>query len=171
MIPVSGNGRRPRRRLQIWPWALALVLVAFGLVQATLIVLASWGFEGPDDPNYYRHGLEYSSEVQRARRQEQLGWRLDTNLPSTLRADAAFLLEVRLRDREGRGLEGAHLTVKLGRPATRRQDQETPLEAVGGGLYRGQIRPGPGTWDLTLVARRGAETVVKKRRFTTVPAR
>ena len=46
-----------------WPIGLATVLVCFCVIQFSLVAVASSGFEGLDDVEYYRHGVEYG-EVQ-----------------------------------------------------------------------------------------------------------
>ena len=64
---MSTNGKAhvaPQARFHPWPWGLVAAFTVFFAVQFWMIAFVSRGFEGPDDMQYYRHGLEYGKVVQ-----------------------------------------------------------------------------------------------------------
>jgi nitrogen fixation protein FixH len=100
---------------RIWPAAIILSLSLFVLFQISLVRMASAGFEGPDEVQYYKMGLEYSRELERQKHQRLNGWRLEVLEQQPLRC--------RILDRQGHALEG-ELSVRFKRPATQTQDQK-----------------------------------------------
>lgn len=172
MTPAAGpsptNGRSGRR-FHLWPWALAGVFLLFLAIQAFLIWKVSRRFEGPDDMQYYRHGLEYGKVIQRQARQRELGWTVRTNLPETVPADAPFSLEVTPRDAAGVALAGGRVEVKVGRPATQRDDRRLDLAESPAGVYRGSVALAPGTWEFQLTLSHGGETLVERVRVRAGP--
>jgi len=119
-----------------WPAGIILSLGAFVCLQLSLVCLAAKGFEGPDDVDYYKMGLEYSREVTRQQHQHQNGWQLQVLGYSPL--------QCRVLDRSGQALRGI-LEVHCKRPATRSQDQ-TPILAESDGTYRADWHPARGLW-------------------------
>ncbi len=119
-----------------WPTAIVLSLAIFVSLQLWLVRLAAHGFEGPDDVNYYKMGLEYSRELERQKVQRRNGWRLEVLQRAPL--------QCRVLDRQGRPLEG-ELEVLFKRPATRSQDQILQA-APANGAYQAQWRPVTGPW-------------------------
>ena len=119
-----------------WPTAIVLSLAIFVSVQLSLVRLAAQGFEGPDDVNYYKMGLEYSRELERQKVQRRNGWRLEVVQKAPL--------QCMVLDRQGRPLEG-ELQVVFKRPATRSQDQSLPAP-LSNGAYQAQWHPVTGPW-------------------------
>lgn len=167
----SRNGRGRPGTFQPWPWAIAGLFVVFFAVQFFLIWKVSKGFEGPDDMQYYRHGLEYGQVVRQQARQRELGWKLTTNLPPRggLRSGAPFPLQLSLRNAAGMPLPGARVDLKVGRPATRREDRRMGLAEASAGVYGTSVEVGPGTWDFQFTVRHGGETVLEKVRVVADP--
>ncbi|MBS2034221.1 FixH family protein [bacterium] len=120
-----------------WPTAIVVSLTIFITVQLSLVRLAAKGFEGPDDVNYYKMGLEYSKELERQKVQRRNGWHLEV-----LRHNP---LECRILDRDGRPLEDGKLDVTFKRPATRIQDQAQQATWQNG-AFQAQWKPAPGPW-------------------------
>ena len=119
-----------------WPTAIILSLGVFVCLQLSLVRLAAKGFEGPDDVDYYKMGLEYSRELDRQHHQHQNGWQLQVLEYSPL--------QCQVLDRSGKPLQGK-LEVRFKRPATRSQDQSLiPTESSG--TYRADWRPARGVW-------------------------
>lgn len=143
-----------------WPWGLAATLAAFCLIQFSLVALASSGFEGLDDVEYYRHGVEYGKEIDRQARQQDLGWTISENLRQASAPSQKFPLRIALLDGDQKPLMHANVSIKIGRPATVRDDKTYKLAEVGPGIYASDVVLGPGSWKCNLVAEKG-ENVVK----------
>lgn len=122
--------------MKIWPAAVVLSLSIFVSIEIGLVRLAAQGFEGPDDVNYYKMGLEYSRELERQKVQRDNGWRLEVLQRSPLRC--------RLLDRLGEPLSG-RLQVAFKRPATRSQDQRV-VGVLREGVYEVVWQPAAGPW-------------------------
>lgn len=144
-----------RKGFEPWPFAIMVSFVVFVAANIALVVYLSRGFEGPDDMQYYRNGLEYGQVVRQQKRQRELGWTLDSRLQGGV-------LEVSLADASGQPLRGAEVGLKVGRPATQREDVRKALQEAGPGLYRAPLVVGPGVWDLQFTVRLGKETVVER---------
>ncbi|MBX3172353.1 MAG: FixH family protein [Candidatus Eremiobacteraeota bacterium] len=142
--------------MKVWPAAIVISLGLFVSVQIGLVRLAARGFEGPDDVNYYKMGLEYSRELERQQVQRRNGWRLEVLRRSPL--------QCRLLDRQGQPLLG-RLEVAFKRPATRRQDQR--LEAdLRGGLYEARWQPVSGPWLVDFQFEREGQVFRSRQRWT-----
>lgn len=142
--------------MKVWPAAIVTSLGLFITVQIGLVRLAAQGFEGPDDVNYYKMGLEYSRELERQKVQRSTGWRLEVlqRVP----------LQCRMLDRSGQPLEG-HLRVAFKRPATRSQDQK--LEpASSQGLYQAAWQPVAGPWLVDFEFEREGQIFRNRQRWT-----
>ncbi|GMU54658.1 MAG: hypothetical protein AMXMBFR33_38040 [Candidatus Xenobia bacterium] len=117
------------------PRLIAGILISFVLVQISFVTMASRSFEGPDQPGYYKMGLEHD----RLMRPQRQGWHVQHNLPQRLQAGQSFHLEARAVDANQQPVQG-NLTVRVGRPATRSQDRQLTLPA--------DWQPAPGWWDV-----------------------
>jgi len=142
--------------VKVWPAAIVTSLTLFITVQIGLVRLAAHGFEGPDDVNYYKMGLEYSRELERQKVQRRNGWSLEVLQRSPL--------QCRILDRSGQPLEG-RLRVIFKRPATRSQDQK--LEpTLSGGLYQAAWRPVSGPWLADFQFERDGQVFRSRQRWT-----
>ncbi|MBM3462859.1 MAG: hypothetical protein FJX76_12220 [Armatimonadetes bacterium] len=147
------------KKMQPWPLGIAVLFVLFVTFQIGLIATVSHGFEGPDDVQYYRNGLEFSRQVAQQRRQESLGWRVETNVGAVV--PAHFALVVTARDARGGTLPDARVSVEVGRPATRRDDARYGLKPVGE-HFSVPLTLAPGAWELKLTVRAAGETWMRK---------
>ncbi len=143
-----------------WPYGLAGVLIAFCIIQFSLVAVASNSFEGLDDVEYYRHGVEYGEEIDRQERQQDLGWTIAHNLEQSTEPSQAFPFRIALLDYDKKPVMHAKVSAKIGRPATIREDQVYELKEVGPGVYSCDVKLGQGNWKLDLEAEKG-ENLVK----------
>lgn len=120
----------------VWSRAIALVLAGFVAFELALVRLASSSFEGPDEQNYYKLGLEYNRELERQQRQRDQGWQLLVRSQNPLRCQVL--------DRQRQPLTGT-LTVRFKRPATRSQDQ-TVVARPNGHEFVANWQARPGQW-------------------------
>lgn len=125
-----------KARFEPWPWAIAGVLLTFVAVQVFLVSLAGRHFEGPDESNYYKMGLNYDNQMARHRQ----GWHVVSNLPHQIPAGQPLQLSAIVVDRQGKAVAGK-VTAHFGRPATKSQDSEVALP--------GSWTPLQGWWDVT----------------------
>lgn len=142
-----------------WPYGLSAALITFCVIQFSLVSLASSSFEGLDDVEYYRHGVEYGQELERQERQKDLGWTVAHNLEKATTASDSFPLRVAVLDYDQKPVMKAKLHLKVGRPATLRADRSYELKEVGPGIYAGDVSLGAGSWRFDLEAEKGKNLV------------
>ena len=133
-------------------WHVGLGVTAFfGLiiaVDAAFLTLAYRTHPGQVANKPYEAGLLYNAELQRQRRQAELGWRAAAE--ATPQG-----LAVWMRDAEGQPLAGLTVVADLQRPATEHGRTQAPLSETEPGLYVGRIELA-GTWDAAITARDAA---------------
>lgn len=145
-----------------WPYGIVLFILIFVTCQFSMVAIASRHFEGPDEVQYYKMGLEYSKEVQRQKLQRDLGWHLQHNLaakaelPATLDEPTSSGMKVlpyqsqpfewsaQILDSKNQPVKGQlHLTMK--RPVTKKDDAVI-LVSENQGQYHATLPLKPGTW-------------------------
>ncbi len=142
-----------------WPVGLSVALITFCVIQFSLVSLASSSFEGLDDVEYYRHGVEYGQEMERQERQQDLGWTISHNLEKASSPNGSFPLRIALLDYDQKPVMKAKLHLKVGRPATLRADRTYELKEVGPGIYAGDVDLAAGSWRFDLEAEKGKNLV------------
>lgn len=135
-------------------WHVLFGMIAFFLtvtaVDSVMVYKAVSTFGG-DTPDAYRTGLLYNQRIAEERRQDELGWTQTTTFDS---ANSVFSL--RLKNRDGRGVDGLHVAGSVGRPATDVADHNLALTAAGDGVYTITLpNLAEGNWDISLLARQG----------------
>jgi nitrogen fixation protein FixH len=148
-----------KKNFNPWPYGLAAVLIAFCVIQFSLVALASSGFEGLDDVEYYRHGVEYGQEIERQEQQRDLGWTIAHNLDQAAQPTEQFPLRIALLNYDQKPIQHAKLKVKIGRTATLKEDQVYEFKEVGPGIYSTDVKLGLGNWKLDLEAEKGEDLV------------
>ncbi len=148
------------KKFNPWPLGLTLALGLFMAVQITVVSLAASTFEGLDDVEYYRHGIEYGQEIARQKMQKSLEWRIEFNLHQGIPSDQPYPLRVRLQNKDGKPITGADAKLKMGRPATVAQDQLLEMTEVGPGIHEVTVTPQAGAWRFDLTVEKG-DTLVK----------
>ena len=133
-------------------WHVGLGVTAFfGViigVDAAFLTLAYRTHPGQVADKPYEAGLLYNAELQRQRRQTELGWRAA--------ADATpDGLAVWMRDADGAPLPGLTVTADLQRPATEHGRTRLTLSESRPGLYVARAELS-GTWDAAVAARDAA---------------
>lgn len=148
---------------------LAMFVAFFGTVaaaDAVLVTSALRTWSGLEDPSPYQASQRYNAELNRARAQDGLGWRLEATAARLPVAGAAILAT--LSDEEGRPLRGRVLQARLERPTDKRLDRCADLIEVSAGTYRAEASPvPPGQWDL-VVEVMGEDGVAFRRRHRIV---
>lgn len=145
-----------------WPYGLVGVLVIFCTIQLSLVTMATTTFEGLEDVEYYRAGVEYGKELERKEKQRSLEWTVDHNLDQATHIKGPFPLRVALLDCDKKPIQHAKVQITVGRPATKRQDFARKLKEVGPGIYACDIDLTKGNWRLELEALKGDNLVKVK---------
>lgn len=158
------------RRPGWWiPWTFVGLFLVVLAVNGVMVWVAIGTFTGVVDPQYYRTGLEYNRLLEEAERERALGWAVD--VAADVAADGHGRLVVRVRDREGRPVEGAEVVARFLRPTSEGHDFGLTLGPRGEGTYAAAfVLPLFGQWDVHVRVRRGGERVVERRRFFLGPA-
>lgn len=140
-----------------WPYGLAGALGLFVVVQIAFVRIATRGFEGPDNVQYYRMGIQYSDEIRRQKLQRELGWELETSVePGHFRA--------RMLDAQGKPLHGA-MILKFRRPVTKKDDQLITA-TLRDGWYEAEWQTSPGQWVIEIHFEQGRHVWKGERRWT-----
>ncbi len=142
----------------------ALLFVAIGYT----LHLAFSGFEPSMDEAYYRKGMDYQVHIDRFRRGETAGWRLEGGIPSTGVTVGNRPVRFRLTAPKPIG-ETVRLQLRLERRASTRDRQQivVPGEVRGNDVaFSGSLRvPGPGSWELFADAGTATTAVFRRMPF------
>ncbi len=142
---MSGRPLTGRHVLAMIVGGFAVVLLANG----ALAYFAFASFSGLSTEDAYRKGLAYNRTLEQAAAQQALGWRVA--VAAGLEGDDKARLEVEVRDRGGRPVNGLMVAGELRRPAVAGHDRWVALDAVGAGRYGAEVAlPLRGQWDLYL---------------------
>ncbi len=143
---------------------LAAIAAGLGAVVATIWIGASVR-EETVVARPYEEGLRHDADG-RARAALGLAVALEDEAPEAGVSPLAFSV----RDRDGRPVEDAAVSVEASRPETSRGARSVPARAEGAGRYTADLTlPEPGPWDLRFDVRRGEDRVRLERRVAAVP--
>lgn len=126
------------RKFLLWVVAFFGVIIAVNVVFISLALKSNSGVvtESP-----YERGLAYDKTIARAEEQKKLGW------TATLDVEGDRM-RVTLKDKEGKGIDGKSVTVRMMRPVQQGHDFDVVLEGAGNGTYAGTFRlPLKGAWN------------------------
>ncbi len=143
----------PKKSWNPWPFGLTLALSLFVVLQLSVVTLAATTFEGLDDVEYYRHGVEYGQEIARQKMQSELGWKLSPQV-----SDEKLYLAI--TDADGKPVTRAKVEATVGRPATITEDSQHILKEIGPGIYQTPLALSQGHWRIRLEVQKG-QTLLK----------
>jgi nitrogen fixation protein FixH len=141
---------------------LLLLVVFFVLVfavNAVMVHAAISTFGGVDTPSSYKAGQMFEGEVAKAEHQDALHWRVDGRLKRDGEGEA--VLDISVRDAQGRPVTGLSADARLAHPADERLDHVIPVARIGAGQFHGESRAKPGQWDLVVDLYRGGDRVFR----------
>ncbi len=127
---------------------LILMLAFFGViiaVNATMAVIATGSWTGLVVPNSYVASQKYNEVLADARAQDSLGWQ------STL-AYQGSTLNLAVKSRHGRAIEGLTVTAGLSVPAHENKDHQVTFTATPDGRYVATSELQPGDWRADVTA-------------------
>jgi hypothetical protein len=132
-----------------WAWVPA------GLLASMLLGLGTLAYIAIDDPgfalepNYYEKAVQWDRSQAEARESQALGFRLAPAHSLMLGADGGIEVELELRDRQGRLVSGAELSLEAFPNAAARKIDRAKLHETSPGTYRARLRGGAsGLWEL-----------------------
>jgi nitrogen fixation protein FixH len=159
--------KRPRELTgrAVLVWLIAFFGVVFA-VNGILVRAATSTFGGVEVQSSYKAGLMFETEVARARAQDDLHWRVDGHVVRDAAGEA--VLDVSVRDAQGRPVSGIVAQARLAHPADERLDRHIDLRGSGAGKFRGQVQAHAGRWDLIIDVMRGEERVFRSRSAVTL---
>lgn len=134
---------------------LTLLLNFFGVVagvNAVMIHYAVSTFRGEQEASPYEHGLAFNKDIEAAREQEALGWKVSASVSRN--AGGAALVEVVVTDAAQSPVTGLAFSGELDSPADKKLDKHLMLAEAAPGVYSGSVASNAGQWDLLLEARR-----------------
>jgi len=135
------------------------VVIGVNLVMMRLAIAT---LPGTEVDSAYSASLAYQKEIQAARQQDKLDWRVDAHVER--HADGMTRLNVHAKAGDGLPLAGLSVSSRLERPTDRRADEAFEVEETGGGSYRGTAHGvAAGQWDLVIEANRGGKRLFLSR--------
>jgi len=147
------------------PWTFVGLFAVMLIANGALVFFALDSWTGLSTKHAYQRGITYNRVLADERVETALGWRLATSLVAT--EPGRGRIEVRIEDRAGTPVDDAEVRALLRRPLREGFDAKVALDALGGGRYAAAVAvPLPGQWEVRVLARRGADSVHDRARFT-----
>ncbi|MDO8606921.1 MAG: FixH family protein [Phaeospirillum sp.] len=146
-----------------YPYIFVAGFVVVLLVNFTMAYFANSTFSGLATDRAYEKGLAYNQTLEAARKQDELGWTVGSNVDP--QANHGAHITISYQDRDGKPLEDLTVRASLVRPTAKGHDREVTLARVAPGTYAtAQELPLSGVWDMTVSARGGdaAHTLARR---------
>lgn len=148
-------------------WIPAIFFAMFGviiLVNGIMIYLALDSFTGLQTRNHYREGLAYNEHLEAQRKQDALGWQVETDLLD--QRDRSGRLRLAVTNAEGATLSLDQARLRFIRPGDPNLDFMQSLSVSGPGPYETQVAwPAEGVWDMKLTIFKGGDSYQINRRL------
>lgn len=159
------DASRPKATFEVTGRAVLFALIAFfGVVftvNAIMVRAATSTFGGVETDSSYRTGLAFRNETEAARAQDARRWDVQTRIARDPSGDA--VIEAAVRDAAGNVPTGLSVSTRLAHPTDARRDHAVPLDAEGGGRFRGRTGIDAGQWDLVIDITRNGERVFRSK--------
>ena len=140
-------------------------VVFFGIiftVNGVLVYLSQSSWTGLETDDAYRKGLKYNQKLSKSEAQNTIGWTMSLKRKDL--AKGSFSLTAIPREKNGQGLAGLNISVKLKRPTHEGIDRDFPLKEQVPGTYTGKIdKVHLGQWHLIVTAGRGSEVLFRSK--------
>lgn len=127
-------------------WLLGFFAIVF-VANVAFVWFATDSWTGLAAEESYRRGIDHNRVLDRAARQDALGWTVEVGFAQT--SDTTGALTLQLADSNGAAIEGNTVFARLRRPVTEGFDFTATLPMTAPGFYAAQIvLPSPGQWDV-----------------------
>ena len=175
---TEGGARRMTLRLFVfenrWPLYLSGLLAMAIAAYAVLIYVATRPNAPRPIPRYYEASQQWDADEAAEEASRQLGWRVTYDIPKDVPhvAGTPRPVDVRVVDREGRGVAGLTGRLFVMRPSDQRRSQSAPLVGLPhqAGTYRAlAVVDQPGAWEFRVDAKQDDLRFVHAARVTVAP--
>lgn len=127
-------------------WLLGFFAIVFA-ANIVFVWFAADSWTGLAAEESYRRGVDYNQVLDRAARQDALGWTVQVGFQQT--GDNTGDLTLQVVDSNGTAIEGRAVSASLRRPVIEGFDFAATLRMSAPGLYATQVvLPSPGQWDV-----------------------
>lgn len=154
------------------PWVLGLLAFLFVFLTANAIFIYL-AFKTPPNlvvEDYYEKGEAYAETQERIQRQKELGWSGMLMMPASSRVNQTLTYEALITGKNSAGLLLDSVKFFAYRPSDAKEDFEVDMQPSGTGSYVADVSFDlPGTWDVLVEARRGADEFIITRRIRIEP--
>ncbi|MFQ5643750.1 MAG: FixH family protein [Thiogranum sp.] len=181
---IVSHAREHRQASGRWfHWGPAVIIIFFVVLLAldgVLVVISSQGLPGPVADyllpeatqrqqvssvfpgtvarDYQKKESLYNEYLEQVKRQEQRGWQLKKGWLADPVAGRPAPFQVQVSEAGGTPLQFAQVSGVFQRPSDSRLDYSFTMQEIEPGLYRVILAlPEPGTWNLVLTVKRGAQ--------------
>jgi nitrogen fixation protein FixH len=161
----SGTGPRELTGRAVLLWLLGFFGIVFA-VNGWLVEAATSTFGGVETQSSYKAGLMFEQEAAKAERQRELDWKVEGTLKR--RHDGVAMLDIAVRDAQGRPVGGLTADALLAHPIDSRRDHAIVMSKNGHGTFHGESLAQAGQWELVVDFYRGGERVFRSRERITL---
>lgn len=136
------------------------ILTFFGIVFAAngiMTYFAIESFSGVQTERPYENGLAFNRDIERARAQDALGWRVNEAITRKDSGDVS--LTIRITDSAQKPVSGLTIATLLKSPADSHNDCPITITEQDAGVYSGATQCGAGQWDIDMRAQKSGEIV------------
>lgn len=135
-----------------YPYIFVAGFMVVLLVNFTMAYFATSTFSGLATEGAYEKGLTYNKSIEAARKQDEMGWTVESKVEPT--ANHGVHVTVTYRDRDGHAVEDLAVKAQMIRPTAKGYDRDVVLARVSPGAYATvQDLPLSGVWDMNVVAK------------------
>jgi nitrogen fixation protein FixH len=184
LLGIVSNAREHQQANGRWfHWGPAIIIIFFVVLLAldgVLVVISSQGLPAPvaefllPESTAHRQARSvfpgtvandfqkkeglYNEYLQQVERQERRGWQVNKGWLRAPVAGQQAAFQVQVSEADGAPLRFAQVNGLFQRPSDSRLDYRFAMQEIEPGLYRVILAlPEPGTWDLVLTVKRGAQ--------------
>ncbi|ALG70483.1 integral membrane protein linked to a cation pump [Azospirillum thiophilum] len=144
------RARQPRQKGWYIPWIFVGLFMVVLTVNAIMVHFAVSSWTGVETENHFLKGISYNRDLAGARAQAERGWQVQADFTSTEPRKA--VIAITARDKEGRVLNDAAVTVRMIRPTAEGHDKTLSLPYLGEGRFGAPVELDlEGQWDMRFV--------------------
>lgn len=153
------------KRFKLFPGIVFLLLGVNATIVGITVYLANSDRSFAVEPDYYQKALRWDAQVQQREQTLALGW--DVRLDPGAQGAAGRHVQISIRDRDGRPVEGARVRVTAF-PAARAADRfGAEFDPSEPGVYRADMDLAqPGLWEFDVLATRGGDQYTNRLRVS-----
>jgi nitrogen fixation protein FixH len=158
------------RELRGWH-VLVAMLAFFSVTIGVNVAMATYAittFSGEDTASPYMKGLAFNRTIAARTTQQHLGW--IATIDARRKSKQEAVVEVTVRNHDGKALDGLTLSVTLRRPIDAHLDRTVTTTAAGDGTYVAVLGAlARGQWDVVAIATSADGTTFEAERRVLLP--